>query len=62
MKPITAPEIGDLVRHQKVWIEHTGIVIETGLDAKSMYTKVMWEDGTIFTERSRSLEVISESR
>jgi hypothetical protein len=55
-------KVGDLVRHQKVWIEHTGIVIETGLDAKSIYAKVMWEDGTIFTERSRSLEVISESR
>ena len=40
----------------------TGIVIETGLDVGSLYVKVMWEDDTIFTERSSSLEVINESR
>ena len=53
---------GDLVRFQKVWIVATGIVVETGLFSGNRDTKVLWDDGEIFTERSRNLEVISESK
>ena len=55
-------KVGDLVRFQKVWIVATGIVVETGLFSGNRDIKVMWDDGTIFTERSSSLEVINESR
>ena len=53
-------KVGDLVRYGKSGA--TGIVIETGLDVGSLYVKVIWEDDTIFTERSSSLEVINERR
>jgi hypothetical protein len=55
-------KVGDLVRFKKVWIVATGIVIETGVFPGNKDIKVMWEDGVIFTERSRNIEVISESR
>ena len=55
-------KVGDLARFQKVWIVATGIVVETGLFSGNRDIKVMWDDGTIFTERSSSLEVINESR
>ena len=55
-------KVGDMVSYQKASILSTGIVIETGLDVGSLYVKVMWEDGTIFTERASSLKVISEGR
>jgi len=54
--------VGDLVRFQKVWIVATGIVVETGIFSGNRDVKILWEDGIIFTERSRNLEVISESR
>jgi len=53
--------VGDLVRLESLPFT-AGIVIETGLEAGSLYVKVMWEDATIFTERIRSLELISEDR
>ena len=54
-------KVGDLVRFKKVWIVATGIVIETGVFPGNKDIKVMWEDGVIFTERSRNIEVIDES-
>ncbi len=56
-------KVGDMVRYQKASILSTGIVIETGLDVGvEQLVVVMWEDGTLFTERARSLKVISEGR
>ena len=55
-------KVGDVVKFQKTWIVATGIVIETGMFSGNRDVKVMWEDGVIFTERSRNLEVISENR
>ena len=55
-------KVGDLVRFQKVWIVATGIVVEAGIFSGNRDVKILWEDGIIFTERSRNLEVISESR
>ena len=56
-------KVGDMVSYQKASILSTGIVIETGLDVGvEQLVVVMWEDGTLFTERARSLKVISEGR
>jgi|TARA_R110000824_G_scaffold24016_1_gene85033 hypothetical protein len=55
-------KVGDIVKFRKMWIIATGLIIETGVYTGRRDVKVMWEDGEIFTENSKSLEVINENR
>lgn len=54
--------VGDIVKFQKTWIVATGIIIEVGVYSGNKDIKVMWEDGVIFTEKSKLMKVISEDR
>ena len=63
-------KLGDLVRKQHTtytgWAEDNdlgiGLVIETGVYTGRKDVKVMWQNGSIRTDKSRRLEVISEYR
>ena len=61
-------KLGDLVRYDTytekwaVGVNICGIIIETGVYTDRKDVKVMWQDGSIRTDKSRRMEVISESR
>ena len=54
-------KVGDVIQYtgfkKKVL---TGIIIETGVYAGNRDILVMWEDGAIFTEERRHMEVIRD--
>jgi hypothetical protein len=59
---------GDLVMYDTytekwaVGVNICGIIIETGVYTGRKDVKVMWQDGSIRTDKSRRLEVISENK
>jgi len=60
-------KLGDLVRYdtytQKwaVGLNMYGVIVETGVYTGRKDVKVMWQDGSIGTDKSLRLEVISEN-
>ncbi len=61
-------KIGDLVRfdfNTQKWApagyDWVGMIIETGVYVGRKDVKVMWQDGSIQTDKSKRLEVISDS-
>ena len=55
-------KVGDLVTWSWGDGEYRGIVIETGMYAGNKDTKVYWSDSEVMTEKSKELEVVSESK
>ena len=55
-------KIGDLVKYPTRRPVRQGIIIETGVYVGRKDIKVLWSNGTVWTERSKDMEVISESR
>ena len=60
-------KLGDLVRFKDDAFTISdkrlcGIIIETGVYVGRRDVKVMWQNGSVLTGKSRRLEVISESR
>jgi hypothetical protein len=62
-------KIGDLVRFDfktQKWAPNgydwTGMIIEVGVYVGRKDVKVLWQDGSVQTDKSRRLEVINESR
>ena len=52
-------KVGDLVRPAKYWIRRTGIVLEKGIYTGNRNTRILWDDGGVWSESSEDLEVIS---
>jgi len=55
-------KIGDLVKCRDQRPGWQGIIIETGVYVGRKDTKVLWNNGDIWVEQSKHLEVINESR
>ena len=53
---------GDIIQFRGFKKALTGIVIETGVYSGNKDIKVMWEDGEIFPEKSKMMQVIRETR
>jgi hypothetical protein len=53
-------KVGDLVKHQALWVigECVGIVIETGVYTGNKDMKVMWQDGRVLMYASKYMKVI----
>ena len=55
-------KVGDIIQFRGFKKDLTGIVIETGVYTGNKDIKVMWEDGAIFPEKSKMMQVIHETR
>lgn len=55
-------KVGDIIQYRGFKKPLTGIVIETGVYTGNKDIKVMWEDGAIFPEKSKMMQVIRETR
>ena len=55
-------QVGDLVKFKSIAFCSIGIIIETGAYVGNKDVKVFWDGKGTYTEYSKTLEVISESR
>jgi len=55
-------KVGDLVKFKSSRSLSIGLVIETGVYVGNTDVKICWDGKGIYTEYSKTLEVISETR
>ena len=55
-------KVGDLVKFETSLSLSIGLVIETGIYVGNTDVKICWDGKGIYTEYSKTLEVISENR
>ena len=54
-------KVGDLIKCPNRRPVRHGIIIETGVYVGRKDIKVLWSNGTIWTEQSKNMEVIKET-
>ncbi len=55
-------KVGDLVKFRGEWHTFLAVIIEVGVYAGRKDIKVLWTDGSVETEQSKSMVVVSEGR
>ena len=55
-------KVGDIVQFKAFKKGLSGIIVEIGVYTGNKYVRVMWQDGEIFTEKSKFIQVVNESR
>ena len=55
-------KVGDLVKFKSSRSRSIGLVIETGVYVGNTDVKIYWDGKSTYTEYSKTLEAISESR